>query len=137
MLHCKLVYQFQFNIFSDMYYGMTKRHFTVRACEHLSITPLTGKKVKSPKVQYSIIFSMRVMTHVLIILKPLSKSLMDLDSSESRFWYCVIIHLWIDMLSQCPWDFIDNYLQFSFIISIIVTACSSYHVRVLEWIHSL
>ena len=27
----------------------TKRHLKVRACEHLGITPLTGKKIKSPK----------------------------------------------------------------------------------------
>ena len=26
-----------------------KKHFRVRICEHLRITPLTGKKVKSPK----------------------------------------------------------------------------------------
>ena len=31
------------------YYGKTKRHFKVRVCEHLGITILTGKKIKSPK----------------------------------------------------------------------------------------
>ena len=31
------------------YYGQTQRHFFVRASEHLSITPLTGKFVKTPK----------------------------------------------------------------------------------------
>ena len=30
-------------------YGQTQRHFFVRACEDLAITPLTGKFVKTPK----------------------------------------------------------------------------------------
>ena len=30
-------------------YGQTQRHFFVRASEHLGITPLTGKFVKTPK----------------------------------------------------------------------------------------
>ena len=46
MLHSNLVYKFKCN---NMYYGKTKRHFKVRASEHIGITPLTGKKVKSPK----------------------------------------------------------------------------------------
>ena len=29
------------------YYGKTKRHFKVRACEQLKISPLTGKRVMS------------------------------------------------------------------------------------------
>ena len=49
MLHSNLVHKFKCNICNDIYYGKTKRHFNVRACEHLGITPLTGKKVKSPK----------------------------------------------------------------------------------------
>ena len=44
-----LVYKFKCNIYNDIYYGKTKCHFKVRACKHLGITPLTGKKVKSPK----------------------------------------------------------------------------------------
>ena len=31
------------------YWGKTKRHFKIRACEHLGITPLTGKKRKTAK----------------------------------------------------------------------------------------
>ena len=31
------------------YYGKSKRHFFVRASEHLSMTPLTGKRKKNPK----------------------------------------------------------------------------------------
>ena len=31
------------------YYGQTERHFFVRASEHLVITPVTGKFVKTPK----------------------------------------------------------------------------------------
>ena len=49
MLHSNLVYKFKCNICNDIYYGKTKRHFKVRACEHLGITPLTGKKVKISK----------------------------------------------------------------------------------------
>ena len=49
MLHSNLVYKFKCNIYNDIYYGKTKRHFKVRACQHLGITPLTGKKIKSPK----------------------------------------------------------------------------------------
>ena len=54
MLHSTLVYKFKCNICNDIYYGKTKRHFKVRACEHLGITPLTGKKVKKPKRKCSI-----------------------------------------------------------------------------------
>ena len=49
MLHSNLVYKFKCNICNGIYYGKTKRHFKVRACEHLGITPLTGKKGKSLK----------------------------------------------------------------------------------------
>ena len=49
ILHSNLVYKFKCNICNDIYYGKTKRCFKVRACEHLSITPLIGKKIKSPK----------------------------------------------------------------------------------------
>ena len=47
MLHSNLVYKFKCNICNNIYYGKTKWHFKVRACEHLGITSLTGKKVKS------------------------------------------------------------------------------------------
>ena len=49
MLHFNLVYEFKCNIFNDIFYVKIKRHFKIRACEHLDITPLTGKKVKCPK----------------------------------------------------------------------------------------
>ena len=49
MLHSNLVYKFKCNICNNIYYGKTKRNFKVRACKHLGITPLTEKKVKSPK----------------------------------------------------------------------------------------
>ena len=49
MLHSNLVYKFKCNICNDIYYGKTKHHFKVRACEHLCMMPLTGKKVKSRK----------------------------------------------------------------------------------------
>ena len=40
---------FKCNICNATYYDKTKCHFKVRACEHLDITTLPGKKVKSPK----------------------------------------------------------------------------------------
>ena len=49
MFHSNLLYKFKYNICNDIYYSKTKRHFKVRACEHLGITPFTGKKIKSPK----------------------------------------------------------------------------------------
>ena len=49
MLHSNLGYKFKCNICSVISYGKTKCHFKVRAGEHLGITPLTEKKVKSSK----------------------------------------------------------------------------------------
>ena len=49
MLHSNLVYKIKCNICNDIYNGKTKHHFKFGACEHLGITPLTGKKIKSPK----------------------------------------------------------------------------------------
>ena len=120
MLQSNLVHKFNCNICNDIYYGKTKHHFKVRACEHLGITPLTGKKAKRlKKIQYLIVFSLRV------ILNPLSKSLKKLDSSaERRFWYCVMIHLLIDMLSRSLWNFFHNYLQFRF--TILTNCCNSF-----------
>ena len=37
------------NCCNATYYGQTPRHYFVRASEHLGITPLTGKFVKTPK----------------------------------------------------------------------------------------
>ena len=48
MLHSNLVYNFKYTIYNDICHSKTKHHFKARACEHLGITPLTGKKVKSP-----------------------------------------------------------------------------------------
>ena len=49
MLHSNLVYKIKCNVCNDIYYGKTKHHFKFRACEHLGITLLTGKNIKSPK----------------------------------------------------------------------------------------
>ena len=35
--------------YNATYYGQNQRYFFVRASEHLRITPLTGKFVKTPK----------------------------------------------------------------------------------------
>ena len=93
MLHPDSTIVYKCNICNDLYYGKAKHHFKFRACEHLGITPLTRKMVKKPKREYLIIIPKWVITHILMILKPFSTSLMNLDFSESCFWYCVMIHL--------------------------------------------
>ena len=45
-LRSGIVSKFQCGGCSATYYGKTKRHFTVRMCEHLGIPALTGKRVK-------------------------------------------------------------------------------------------
>ena len=83
MLHSNLLYKFKCNICNNISYDKTKRHFKVRACDHLGITPLTGKKFKNPKES-------AVSDHISHTghsanfddLKPLLKSLMNLDSSS-------------------------------------------------------
>ena len=45
-LHSSIVYKFQCGSCNATYYGKTKHHFKVRACEHLEIFTLTGKRVK-------------------------------------------------------------------------------------------
>ena len=42
-----IVYKFQCNGYSAIYYDKTKRNFQVRMCERLEILALTGKTVKS------------------------------------------------------------------------------------------
>ena len=48
-LQSNLVYQYSCSSCNATYIGKTQRRFKVRACELLGITPLTGKKVKTPK----------------------------------------------------------------------------------------
>ena len=49
-LRSGLVYKFQCAGCNAIHYGKRKRHFKVRACEHLGISPLIGKRV-TPAVQ--------------------------------------------------------------------------------------
>ena len=44
-----LVYKFTCSNCNAIYYGKSERHFFIRGFEHLSMTPLTGKRVKNPK----------------------------------------------------------------------------------------
>ena len=44
-----LIYKFQYSNSSITYYGETERHLKVRAGEHISTSPLTGKKVNNIK----------------------------------------------------------------------------------------
>ena len=48
-LSSHIIYKFMCSCCNATYYGKTQRHFFVRASEHLDITPLTGKFVKTPK----------------------------------------------------------------------------------------
>ena len=45
-LRSGIVYKFQCGHGNATYYGKSKRHFKVRICEHLGISPITGKRVK-------------------------------------------------------------------------------------------
>ena len=45
-----IVYGFQCKSCNALYYGKSDRHFHHRACEHLGISHLTGKKYKTPKM---------------------------------------------------------------------------------------
>ena len=44
-----VVYSFKCNSCNTTYYGKTKRHFYVRAAEHMGISPLTNKRLKNVK----------------------------------------------------------------------------------------
>ena len=46
MSHSGLVYKYKCGGCNDTYYGKTKHYFKVRICEHLGISPLTGKQIK-------------------------------------------------------------------------------------------
>ena len=48
-LSSHIVYKFMCSCCNTAYYGQTQRHFFVRTSEHLGITPLTGKFVKTPQ----------------------------------------------------------------------------------------
>ena len=60
-LSSHIVYKFMCSCSNATYYGQTQRHFFVRASEHLGITPLTSKVVKTPKK--SAIFDMLLDSH--------------------------------------------------------------------------
>ena len=46
-LRSGIAYKFQCGSCNATFYGKTKHHFKVRMCEHLGISALTGKRVKS------------------------------------------------------------------------------------------
>ena len=95
MLHSNLVSKLKCNTQNNVYYGKTKRHFKVRACEHLGITPLTGKKVKIRKES-------GVFDHIFYMVHNASfddfETLIK-ESDEFRLLlreslcYCMMIHL--------------------------------------------
>ena len=61
MLHSHLDYKFNCSICNYIYFGESKRHFRVRTCDHLELTSLNWKKVKSAKESavFDHIFHMR------------------------------------------------------------------------------
>ena len=48
-LRSYVVYKFKCKNCNALYYGKSDRHFYHRACEHLGISHLTGKRYKTPK----------------------------------------------------------------------------------------
>ena len=48
-LHSSLIYKFQSSNCNITYYGETESHLKVRAGEHISTSPLTGKRVHNNK----------------------------------------------------------------------------------------
>ena len=48
-LQSNLVYKFSCGNCKVTYYGKTQRHLKVRSCEHLGLSPLTGKRVTNCK----------------------------------------------------------------------------------------
>ena len=105
VLRPDLVYRFKCSICSDIH-GKTKKKET-------------RKKVKSPKE--SALFDYFVHTGHNARFDDFETLVKKCDinsdsDSESHFWYCMMIHLWIEMLSPSLWTFSHNYLQFSFII---------------------
>ena len=45
-LICGVVYNFQCGLCNESYYGESIRHLDIRPGEHISVSPLPGKKVK-------------------------------------------------------------------------------------------
>ena len=86
MLHSNLVYKFKCNICSDIYYSKIKRHYSLWASRYHTLNQEKGEKAQK-KVQFLIILPIWVIMEVLMILKLLSKSVMNSDSSwENHFW---------------------------------------------------
>ena len=51
MLYARMLFtKFKCKDCNALYYGKSNRHFHHRACEHLGISHLTGKRYKPPKV---------------------------------------------------------------------------------------
>ena len=48
-LHSHLIYKFQCSNCNITYYGKIERHLKVKACEHISTSPLTEKRVNNNK----------------------------------------------------------------------------------------
>ena len=110
MLHSSLLYKFKCNICN----GKTKHHFRVRTCQHLGITPLTGKKVKSLKES-------AVFDHIFHMGDNTSfddfETLIEESDEFRRFLRESLLILSDDppLNRFAKLNFFHNYLQFSFI----------------------
>ena len=63
-----VVSKFQCGRFNASYYGETERHLKIRSGEHISISPLSFKKLsRQPRVQYMTTFCFVIMTPHLMI----------------------------------------------------------------------
>ena len=124
MLHSNLVHKFKCNISNEIYYGKTKGHFKVRAFEHLGITPLNGKKVNSPKDRA--VFDHIFHTGHKASFDDFETLVKECDEFRLLLRESILILRddppLIDMLIPFLWNFFHDYLQFSFIILIIVLA---------------
>ena len=67
-----------------------------RTFEHLGITPFAGEKLKSPKQSAAFDHISHTGQNASFHDFETLVSLINIDSfSESHFWYCGMIHLWI------------------------------------------
>ena len=121
------------NICNGIFYGKTKHHLKVRVCEHLGITPSTGKKVKSLKE--SIMFNPIFHTGHSINFEKFK--ILAKESHEFRLLFRELLLISHDdpplnkYVEFIPREFFHNYLQFSFIISVIVV------ILLIIWLFSV
>ena len=102
------------NIFNGIYYCKSKSHFRVTAGEHLGIIPLTGKNVKS-------LTESTAFNHIFHTGHNASFHDFETLVKESDEFRLLLRDLFFILRDDLLlWNIFHNYLQFNFIISIIV-----------------